>query len=307
MKAGIADEIRVAAVFASYNRKDVALACIDRLRRQTRAVDLVVVADNASTDGSREAMEALGWERLVVLDTGGNLGNAGAVREAMEEAFKRGMDAVWILDDDSWPRTDALEQLIGQFDPGLVVHPVQVDPATGKFTWPMQVLGRGGWDLAWTWEDLPDGEGCPTRGAWTGAVIPRLVRECAGPVNGELFIRGEDEEYPWRIAGKGFGFRCVRGAVLDHPGPVGMRVWRLGGRAFFFEPGLAGWKLYYKVRNMVWLKRRQAGALRALAILAAYLLVVAWFDGLHRIPLVSRAALDGWQGRLGRADPGPAS
>jgi len=156
--------------------------------------------------------------------------------------------------------------------------------------------------LAWAEAELPQGMRIRTRGMWTGALVPRQVWAVVGPVNGELFIRGEDEEYPWRIAQAGFAFEGVRDAVLDHPGPADLVNWSFAGKHLFFERGLADWKFYYKVRNMVWLKRRQAGAGAALKIALAYVMVATFCDGPRRLPLLWRAIGDGWHGRLGRVE-----
>ena len=59
---------------------------------------------------------------------------------------------------------------------------------------------------------------------------------------------------------------------MDHPGPENIVHWELLGKNFFFERGLADWKLYYKVRNMVWLKRAAGGRLRAIAMALTYAL-----------------------------------
>ena len=293
---------RVAAVFACYNRRDTALECVRRLKAQTRPLDRVIVADNASTDGSAEDLRRLGWETLEVLEIGDNLGNAGGVRAAMEHAFAQGMDAVWILDDDSWPRPDALEEMLrSPWRDDVVIHPLQEDPATGRFTWPLQVVaGDGSVSLIHSRKELPDQPLVRSRGVWTGAMVPKKVRDAAGPVKGELFIRGEDEEYPWRIEQAGFATYAVPAAVMDHPGPADLVEWRFLGRRLFLERGLADWKLHYKVRNMVWLKRRQTGATGALALALAYAVCVAKVDGPARLPLVWRAFRDGWQGKLGR-------
>jgi hypothetical protein len=219
-------------------------------------------------------------------------------------AFGLGAAAVWILDDDSWPRPGALAALVtGEWDPRMVRHALQVDPETGRFTWPLQVTdGKGGWCLAWSEAELPEGERIQTRIVWTGALVAKEVRDAVGPVNGELFIRGEDEEYPWRIETAGFSFEAVRGAVMDHPGPAGLVHWQLAGKHLFFERGLADWKLYYKVRNMVWLKRQQAGRSAALKMALAYGVAAVVFDGPRRLPLLWRAIGDGWRGRLGRVN-----
>ena len=296
-------KLRVAAIFTSYNRKAVALECVRRLREQSRAPDLVVIADNASDDGTAAALGALHWEPLEVVEVGGNLGNAGGVRVAMEHAFTRGADAVWILDDDSWPRPEALQHLLEPpWDPQVVRHSLQVDPLTGRFTWPLLVdRGDGRWKLAWSEGELTS-DFLRTRTAWTGALISREVREIAGPVMGELFIRGEDEEYPWRIEAAGIPTRAVRRSVLDHPGPANLIHWSLLGKNLFLERGLQDWKLYYKIRNMIWLKRRQSGAAGAFAIFLAYAAGTAAIDGPRRLALVWRAALAGWSGKLGKWD-----
>ena len=291
----------IAAVFASYNRREIALECVRRLRSQTRPPEMVVIADNASSDGSAEALRALDWNAVEVLETGGNFGNAGAVQRAMDHAFAKGADAVWILDDDSWPRAGALAAMLEGWNPDVVCHPLQEDPKTGRFTWPLQVVAsEGPAKLVWEAGELPAGDRVRSRGVWTGALISKRIREATGPVNGDLFIRGEDEEYPWRIERAGFSTEAVVAAVMDHPGPPEMVRWRLLGKNLMLERGLVDWKLYYKVRNMVWLKRRQSGRLAALLMALAYLVGIARVDGAHRLPLLGLAIRDGWQGRLGR-------
>lgn len=296
--------LRIATVFATMNRAETARACVMSLARQTRPPELVVVADNCSTDGTPgvlDSLENLPFE-LIVHPMTENRGNAGGVEEAMELAFAKGADAVWILDDDSWPRENALEELlVGPWDAKVLRHPLQIDPRTKRFTWPLQVDdGQGGWRLVDSEEDLPDGPVIASRITWTGALIPREIREAVGPVNGELFIRGEDEEYPWRIEQAGFTQQAMRHSVMDHPGPQDVVHWKFLGKNFFFERGLADWKLYYKVRNMVWLKRRQSGTRRAVSMALAYSVAAVIIDGPERVPLLRRAIGDGWRGRLGR-------
>jgi rhamnopyranosyl-N-acetylglucosaminyl-diphospho-decaprenol beta-1,3/1,4-galactofuranosyltransferase len=295
--------LTIAAVFATMNRAQTALACVRALAEQTRPPELVVVADNVSDDGTVSALKALSGLpfELIIHKMRENRGNAGGVEEAMELAFSKGADAVWILDDDSWPRTGALAALLSEPWEGSVVrHALQIDPVTNQFTWPMWIEGAKGWELAFEEHELPDGMRIPSRSSWTGALIPKEVYQQVGPVNGDLFIRGEDEEYPWRIGLEGFRFVAVREAVMDHPGPDNLIHWSLLGKHFFFERGLADWKLYYKVRNMVWLKRQQSGHLRAFAMALAYALATSRIDGARRLPLVWEAARDGWRGKLGR-------
>jgi len=286
------------------NRAATALACVRALAAQTRPPDLVVVADNVSSDDTVSALESLLDLPfpLIVHRMRENRGNAGGVEEAMDLAFAKEADAVWILDDDSWPRPDALQQLLVKaWNPDVVRHSMQIDPLTYRFTWPLQVTdGADGWKLVNSMEEMPSGNFIKTRIIWTGALLPRKVRESVGPVNGELFIRGEDEEYPWRFEQAGFTQEASVLSILDHPGPDNIVHLTFLGKSLFFERGLADWKLYYKVRNMVWLKRRQSGVLKALAMAATYALATARIDGTQRLSLVWEAVRDGWCGRLGK-------
>lgn len=296
--------VKIAAVFATMNRSATALACIRSLANQTRTPELVVVADNAK-DGHTalelKTLTGLPFD-LITLSLPENLGNAGGVDSAMEVAFAQGADGVWILDDDSWPRPNALDaMLVEKWDPQVVRHPLQIDPRTSLFTWPLQVdNGLGGWRLVDTIEDMPDGDSIRSRIIWTGALLPREVWRAVGPVNRELFIRGEDEEYPWRFEQAGYSQRAVKGAIMDHPGPENLMNWSFCGKSFYFERGLNDWKLYYKIRNMVWLKKRQSGLIKAFGMALTYAIAVWLIDGAHRLSLVREAIYDGFKGRLGK-------
>lgn len=296
-------EPHIATVFATMNRGATAVSCVRALAAQTRPPDLVVVADNCSSDTTVSELEALRNLpfRLTVIRMAENGGNAGGVAEAMESAYRAGADAVWILDDDSWPRPDALAALLKRpLDQGVVRHALQIDPVTNRFTWPMWADAGDGWHLAFDESELPAGDTVRSKSSWTGALIPRAIHDKVGSVNRDLFIRGEDEEYPWRISQAGFRFEACRNAKMDHPGSENIAQWKFLGKNLFVERGLADWKLHYKVRNMVWLKRRQAGSLGAIAIAAAYGIAISLIDGPQRVPLLWGAVRDGWRGTLGR-------
>lgn len=303
----------IAVVFATRNRPAVALACLSALGAQSRLPDAVVVADNYSSatevTALRDAANPLHAAfSLTILELQENLGNAGGVAAAMDHAFAQGADAVWILDDDSIPTSTALESLLAPgLNPNCVRHSMQIDPATGKFTWPLQVQHPNGtWSLANDFDELPPGDLVRSRIIWTGALLPRNVYDVVGPVMSELFIRGEDEEYPLRFEQAGFSQQAVIHSLLSHPGPADLRQIRFLGKSFFFEPNLADWKLYYKIRNMVWLKKHQQSPLHAALIALCYAYASATIDGSERLPLVWQAARDGWQGRLGRWNHHPA-
>ena len=105
--------MRVVAVVVTYNRKDCLLKCIDALRRQHGASTDILVVDNASTDGTAEALVPL-METGAILyrNTGENLGGAGGFNFGMRLAVEAGYDRLWVMDDDCIPDPSALSALL---------------------------------------------------------------------------------------------------------------------------------------------------------------------------------------------------
>ena len=103
---------RVTAVVVTWNRKALLLECLECLRRQTAKADILVV-DNASTDGTGEALRPMiEAGEIAYVNTGKNLGGAGGFQFGVKAAVEAGCDYVWIMDDDSMPTPTALEALL---------------------------------------------------------------------------------------------------------------------------------------------------------------------------------------------------
>mgnify|MGYP002516045749 CR=1 FL=1 len=102
-------EHSAAAVVVTYNRLELLKQCIDSLRKQTAACDVLVV-NNASTDGTAQWLET--QPDISFCSTGSNLGGAGGFNYGMRWAVEAGYDYVWVMDDDTLPKVDALEKLL---------------------------------------------------------------------------------------------------------------------------------------------------------------------------------------------------
>lgn len=117
---------RIVAVIVTYNRKDLLLECISCLRAQEvlRSIEdgqpasceselAIMVVDNASTDGTREALDGLIREGVIdYRNTGANLGGAGGFNYGMRAAVKAGYEYCWVMDDDCMAHPDSLQGLI---------------------------------------------------------------------------------------------------------------------------------------------------------------------------------------------------
>ncbi len=104
--------MKIVAVVVTFNRKDYLLRNIESLLKQDAPTDILIV-DNASTDGTEEALEEYRQAgRVLYCNTGENLGGAGGFNYGIRYAWKLGYDAFWLMDDDVYPYPDALSKLL---------------------------------------------------------------------------------------------------------------------------------------------------------------------------------------------------
>ncbi len=103
----------IAAVVVTYNRRELLLKNIGCLMRQTfgQYLDIIII-DNASTDGTAEALGKYAENgSIIYINTGANLGGAGGFNFGIKYAAENGYKYVWVMDDDCFPQPNALEEL----------------------------------------------------------------------------------------------------------------------------------------------------------------------------------------------------
>lgn len=297
---------RVAAVFATMNRCETARQCVISLAQQSRGIDMLIVVDNASTDGTAISLRQLSSQLGLpcqILSLPDNLGNAGGIKVAMDLGFHQGFDAVWILDDDSWPEPLALEALLDKGPEDGIRTSTVLAYESDELSWPCEILDqRGHWRFATKEVDLFSTPYLRVRRSWLGALIPKSAYETVGPVNSELFLRGEDEDYPRRLEQAGYGFWMMSRSILRHPLSGKLITLSIRDHKISLEQDLHGDKLYYRIRNMLWLKKRECGLVVTSILAIGYLaLILRWLRPLKPAILIfSQAAADASTGRLGK-------
>jgi len=101
--------MRTIAIVVTYNRLPLLKECIGALLAQTRRPDEIVVINNSSTDGTEEWLHT----QPVVVVTQPNGGGAAGFHRGIREAYGRGADWIWLMDDDTIATPTALEHLLG--------------------------------------------------------------------------------------------------------------------------------------------------------------------------------------------------
>lgn len=260
---------KICVIFTHYANQENSLICIRRLAQQEVLPQNILLINNSSSDDpclqEARALAAHLFKAPVlhILQTEKNLGNAGGCARGLDCAFNElGADFVWILDDDSWARPEALRILLEQeVNDETIRMSIIIDPSKGdELSWPLSAKApkQKRWHHIAKRTELPEGPVILSRGGWLGALYPRVAWEKAGTPTEELFIRGEDEEYPWKLRQAGFKFITLRDSVLEHPSSrIALIEYKIGEYSFFYEPGLHPSRHYYKNRNWAWLQRQR--------------------------------------------------
>ncbi len=99
------------AVVVTFNRRALLAECLAALASQDRRPDRVLVVDNASTDGTADWIrgEHPGVDLLALPE---NVGGAGGFHAGLAAAHAGGAEWIWLMDDDTLPRPDALAELL---------------------------------------------------------------------------------------------------------------------------------------------------------------------------------------------------
>ncbi len=233
----------VAVVIVSWNSRVFLERTLSALARQTLRSQRVIVVDNASTDGSADAVEKRHPDvELVRLDenTGFAAANNLAVRLAED------CELVALLNPDAFPEPEWLDKLVGAAED----HPeyaffgsrlVAVDPP-GRLDGTGDVYHVSG--LAWRRDHgRPIGVNPPEGEIFSPCAAAALYRRDVflgiGGFDESFFCYFEDSDLSFRLRLAGHRCLYVPGAVVYHMGSV------TAGRQSAFT-------LYYSHRNLVW-------------------------------------------------------
>jgi len=238
--------MRIAAAVVSYNRSALLREVLAALDAQTRPVDIVVVVDNASTDGSVAVARELAPTADVV-ELSRNTGGAGGFAVALSRAMTRHQaDLVWLMDDDTVPTPTALEEMLAARD---------------RYADPVALLASR---VVWT-----DGTDHPMNTPRPRPLLSRTLREKArraGAVNvrsasfvsclvdaravrgtglptADYFLWNDDFEFTARLLRGATGLYCPASVVVHKT------------KALADTDQDPGERFYWEVRNKIWLFR----------------------------------------------------
>ena len=209
---------KISVVIVTFNRIECLKRVLDSVRNQTVKVDPVIVVNNGSTDGTREWLEE--QEGIYVIHQD-NVGGSGGFYRGIQEALKFKNEWIWCMDDDVYPHSDCLENLLrfNKTDVGILC-PKRIQ--NGKvfvseykklnLSNPFKRLHLAPLSVSDTYSDMP----VPIEGmVFEGPLIKRGIIEKIGLPNKNLFILYDDTDYSYRAVEAGYRVLYVPAAIMD--------------------------------------------------------------------------------------------
>jgi len=216
----------VVAVIVTYNNSAMLQSLLADIASQSRPPERVIVVDNASSDGTQEAIKTK-FPAIDYIRMPENTGSGGGYHYGMKAALEKS-HFIWTLDDDVRLYPDTLEELLKGFD----------SLKRGCKLGAVRSVGEN------------HSEHRPTRLhiiPWRGALFSsEAVSEVSMPLS-EYFLYGEDLDFSLRLAQKGYlcfwipTSHCVENR---NKGKIEVRLFSHVNK-FYNSP----FRLYYAFRN----------------------------------------------------------
>jgi len=255
-----------AAIIPAWNRRDDVLRLLASVAGQTVRPNAVVVVDNASDDGTAEAVVAAA-PGAVVLRQHENLGGAGGFNAGMTWAIRNDLPYAWLLDSDAAAEPEALEELLKAIEqPGVAIAGSALhDDGTVRDTGGRINFVTG--ELCWTYSgsDLAQLPGQPFDvhcvAACSALADLAAVRKCGG-MRADYHVFYDDVEFSCRLRRSGYRLVIAPASRVRHkfPEEKPKTPWRLYYSArnwldFFLRYGRAPWRLVLAVRQFAGAER----------------------------------------------------
>jgi GT2 family glycosyltransferase len=245
--------MKVIAVIPTFNRLALLKECIDALKKQTFALhDIIVVAN-----GSPEAL--INWlkqENITTIVLQKAIGSAGGFNEGIKEAYLRGADYIWTVDDDCVATPTALQELINAFNK-LTEEDDEFGFLGSKAFWKdgsihlMNVIkphpnfhGKHSAEY-YRQKGIQPSQYC----TWVSMLISRKAVAAAGLPIKEFFFWHDDIEYTMRIERLGFKGGLVEKSVVVHKSDENYQ------NDIFKDKAQSAWKYRYGLRNQLYGRR----------------------------------------------------
>ncbi len=254
------DMCTICAIVTSTASPETAIPCLNSLQEQVhRPTHTILLSEtNITSEKSQELCTQYASIGLSIPATNDKAHESSGFAPVFEQL---GADFVWVLDADCTATPNALEELLrAAKHNNICASLMTTSSSAAELSQPVIVETRQNifapWKSILKAENLPNTPQIPVRGAWIGALYPRSVYNKIGAPKKQFSLSHGNDEYAWKTKMQGIGFEIITSSVIHHP-PFSAQLihYCIGGRSFFYEPGLSPELRYYKIRNWAWIQR----------------------------------------------------
>ncbi len=212
--------MKIAAVVVTYNRLSLLQECIEAIRNQTYLATKILVINNSSTDGTSDWLSK---QKDLEVITQANNGGSFGFYTGLKVAYQQLHDWVWIMDDDTIPLPNALQNLTININDITNTTKEQVGYISSKVNW---IDGNP------HIMNLPDISNFDSKSntfnrfdhlnllsikssSFVSIMVSKEAIKKVGLPFKEFFIWGDDAEYTLRITQQGFlGLYSLKSIVM---------------------------------------------------------------------------------------------
>lgn len=200
----------VAVVLVTFNRLALLKQSISKILEQTTPVEKIFIINNKSTDGTEAYLKLYeDDDRFKIINLKENVGGAGGFSAGLKEAYSYGpYDFYWIMDDDTFPESDSLTNLLTvKTQAGVLASNV-----LWRDTDEVSIMNIPNPGNKWTAKSLDDLYRISSSSFVSMLISNKAIEICGLPIK-EFFIWGDDYEYSNRIIKKLDGYFVPKSIV----------------------------------------------------------------------------------------------
>lgn len=243
----------ITAIVVTYNRIALLRKCISSLLQQTLPLRRIIIIDNASHDGTKEAFSNIVDQRILYIRLPENTGGAGGFSAGIQHAVKLSDSWFWLMDDDACPYPNAAEELAA-----VAKNTNNIYGSLAVFeqytSWTTTLIDQA--RVVNLVREVPK-EAHVESLPFLGFLIHRNLVDKVGLPDVGYFIAADDVEYCTRTRRAGAQIILAGNSRIEHPRTQQQIINVLGVNITYLS--LPPWKRYYDTRNRLLIARKYYG------------------------------------------------
>ncbi|URZ00933.1 glycosyltransferase family 2 protein [Clostridium felsineum] len=222
--------IKVGIIICNYNKKEYVLKCIDSVLNSSYKDFDIYLVDNASTDGSVQAVKERFCNELKIIENEENIGGSGGFYTGIKFVINKGYKYIYLLDNDVVIHENSLEKLVDYMEKNLNVgatgskiyyldNPKVIQEFGSFVDWDdfnMKLMNKGSIDLGFSDMKSDYVPAC-------SALLRVDALKEVGNIDKEYFVYWDDIDLCHRLKLQGYEIWAINDSKVWHKGGGNVR------------------------------------------------------------------------------------